>query len=70
MISLRERPFGVFYTARVKDGRRKGPADTSSSRPVNPQVRTRPGAPANIRLCARSRLMQRSKFRLEANSQV
>jgi hypothetical protein len=28
---------------------RKGPADTTTSRPVNPQVRTRPGAPANFR---------------------
>jgi len=24
-------------------------------RPVNPQVRTRPGAPANFRLCAKER---------------
>jgi hypothetical protein len=36
------------------DGRRRGPADTTTSRPVNPQVRTRPGAPANFRLCANS----------------
>jgi len=32
--------------------RRRGPADTATTRPVNPQVRTRPGAPANFRLCA------------------
>jgi hypothetical protein len=36
------------------DGRRRGPADTAILRPVNPQVRTRPGAPVNFRLCARN----------------
>jgi hypothetical protein len=36
----------------VMDGRRRGPADTATLRPVNSQVRTRPGAPANFRLCA------------------
>jgi len=30
----------------------RGPADTDTLRPVNPQVPTRPGAPANFRLCA------------------
>jgi hypothetical protein len=34
------------------DGRRRGLADTANSRPVNLQLRTRPGALANIRLCA------------------
>jgi hypothetical protein len=27
----------------LRDGRRRGPADTATTRPVNPQVRTRPG---------------------------
>ena len=36
----------------VKGGRRRGPADTAPLRPVNPQMRTRSGAPANFRLCA------------------
>jgi hypothetical protein len=33
---------------RVMDGRRRGPADTATLRPVNPQVRTRPGASGQL----------------------
>jgi hypothetical protein len=33
--------------------RRGGPADKAALRPVNPQERTRPGASANFRLCAK-----------------
>jgi hypothetical protein len=33
-------------------GRKKCPADDAALLPLNPQVRTRPGAPANLRLCA------------------
>jgi hypothetical protein len=44
----------------VMDGRKGGLADVATLRPVNPQVRTCPGAPANFRLCATKRLMQRS----------
>jgi len=36
------------------DGRKGGPADITTLRPVNPQVRTCPGAPANFRLCAKT----------------
>ena len=39
----------------VMDGRRRGPADTATLRPVSPHVRTRPGPPANFRLCASNR---------------
>ena len=36
----------------VMDGRTRSQADTATTGPVNPQVRTRPGASANFRLCA------------------
>ena len=45
----------------VKYGRKRGPADRATSRPVNPQVRTRPGALANFRLCARERTRYRGR---------
>jgi hypothetical protein len=35
-------------------GRRRGPADTATLRPVNRQVQTSPGAPVKFRLCARN----------------
>jgi len=35
-----------------KGGRRKSLAGGAAVRPVNPQVRTFPGGPANFRLCA------------------
>jgi len=38
----------------VKGGKRRGPADTATLRPVNPQVQTRSGAPAKFRQCANS----------------
>ena len=33
-------------------GRRRGPVDAATLRPVNPQVRTQSGAAVNFRLCA------------------
>ena len=40
------------FSLGVMDGRRRGPAGEITLRQVNLQVRTRPGAPANFRLCA------------------
>ena len=49
---------------RVMDRRRRGPADTTTSRPVNSYVRTRRDALANFRLCARKGLVRRSENQL------
>ena len=42
------------YTSALGEGLRRGPIGTASLRPVNSQVRNRPGAPANFRLCAKT----------------